>query len=118
MEAISAAHPTMPMPSYARVTNLASGKSLIVRVNDRGPYHANREIDVSSKAAGLLGFKGHGIARVRVDCGVVGRGASRGSRAVRARVDGVGLVGCVLALSAGKRTRTRLGSVTPVLLRS
>jgi len=67
MEAISAAHPTMPMPSYARVTNLASGKSLIVRVNDRGPYHANREIDVSSKAAELLGFKGHGVARVRVE---------------------------------------------------
>src|SRR5436190_4636081 len=67
MEAISAAHPTMPMPSYARVTNLSSGKSLIVRVNDRGPYHANREIDVSSKAAELLGFKRSGTARVRVE---------------------------------------------------
>jgi rare lipoprotein A len=67
MEAISAAHPTMPMPSYARVTNLSSGKSLIVRVNDRGPYHANREIDVSSKAAELLGFKRMGTARVRVE---------------------------------------------------
>src|SRR5262245_16466382 len=67
MNAISAAHPTMPMPSYARVTNLASGKSLIVRVNDRGPYHANREIDVSSKAAELLGFKGGGVTRVRVE---------------------------------------------------
>ena len=67
MEAISAAHPTMPMPSYARVTNVASGKSLIVRVNDRGPYHANREIDVSSRAADLLGFKARGTARVRVE---------------------------------------------------
>jgi rare lipoprotein A len=67
MEAISAAHPTMPMPSYARVTNIASGKSLIVRVNDRGPYHANREIDVSAKAAELLGFKRMGTARVRVE---------------------------------------------------
>jgi rare lipoprotein A len=67
MEAISAAHPTMPMPSYARVTNLSSGKSLIVRVNDRGPYHANREIDVSAKAADLLGFKRSGTARVRVE---------------------------------------------------
>ena len=46
MDAISAAHPTMPMPSYARVTNLRSGRSLIVRVNDRGPYHADREIDL------------------------------------------------------------------------
>ena len=67
MEGISAAHPTMPMPSYARVTNISTGKSLIVRVNDRGPYHANREIDVSSKAAELLGFKRSGTARVRVE---------------------------------------------------
>jgi rare lipoprotein A len=67
MEAISAAHPTMPMPSYARVTNLKTRKSLIVRVNDRGPYHANREIDLSAKAADLLGFRGHGVARVRVE---------------------------------------------------
>ena len=67
MEAISAAHPTMPMPSYARVTNTRTQKSLIVRVNDRGPYHANREIDLSARAADLLGFKGHGVARVRVE---------------------------------------------------
>ena len=67
MEAISAAHPTMPMPSYARVTNLRTRKSLIVRVNDRGPYHANREIDVSAKAAELLGFRGQGTTHVRVE---------------------------------------------------
>src|SRR5256885_7258720 len=67
MESISAAHTTLPMPSYARVTNLATHKSLIVRVNDRGPYHANREIDLSSRAADLLGFRGHGVARVRVE---------------------------------------------------
>ena len=67
MHAISAAHPTMPMPSYARVTNMRTNRSIIVRVNDRGPYHANREIDVSSKAAELLGFRGHGVAKVRVE---------------------------------------------------
>jgi peptidoglycan lytic transglycosylase len=67
MGAISAAHPTLPMPSYVRVTNLANRKSLIVRVNDRGPYHRNREIDVSSKAAELLGFRRTGTARVRVE---------------------------------------------------
>jgi rare lipoprotein A len=67
MEAISAAHPTLPMPSYVRVTNLNSRKSLIVRVNDRGPYHADREIDLSSRAADLLGFRGRGVARVRVE---------------------------------------------------
>jgi rare lipoprotein A len=67
MAAISAAHPTLPMPSYVRVTNLATQKSLVVRVNDRGPYHANREIDLSAKAADLLGFRNHGTARVRVE---------------------------------------------------
>jgi peptidoglycan lytic transglycosylase len=67
MESISAAHPTLPMPSYVRVTNLSNRKSLIVRVNDRGPYHRNREIDVSLKAAQLLGFHGNGVANVRVE---------------------------------------------------
>ncbi len=67
MHAISAAHPTLPMPSYVRVTNLANNRSLIVRVNDRGPYHANRVIDLSGKAAELLAFRGNGLARVRVE---------------------------------------------------
>ena len=67
MESLTAAHPTLPMPCYARVTNLGNGKSLIVRVNDRGPYHGNRLIDVSNKAAELLEFKGNGVARVRVE---------------------------------------------------
>src|SRR5262245_55869855 len=69
MTSISAAHPTLPMPSYARVTNLTNGKSLIVRVNDRGPYHANRVMDVSYRAAKLLEFERSGTARVRVDYG-------------------------------------------------
>src|ERR1700727_2827694 len=77
MESLTAAHPTLPMPCYARVTNLANGKSLIVRVNDRGPYHGNRLIDVSNKAAELLEFKGNGVARVRVD--YVGRAPLEGS---------------------------------------
>jgi rare lipoprotein A len=77
MESLSAAHPTLPMPSYARVTNLSNGKSLIVRVNDRGPYHGNRLIDVSNKAAELLEFKGTGVARVRVE--YVGRAPLEGS---------------------------------------
>ena len=77
MDSLSAAHPTLPMPSYARVTNLANGKSLIVRVNDRGPYHGNRLIDVSNKAAELLEFKGNGVAQVRVE--YVGRAPLEGS---------------------------------------
>jgi rare lipoprotein A len=77
MASLSAAHPTLPMPCYARVTNLSNGKSLIVRVNDRGPYHNNRLMDVSSRAAELLEFKNHGVARVRVE--YVGRAPLEGS---------------------------------------
>jgi rare lipoprotein A len=77
MGSLTAAHPTLPMPCYARVTNLTNGKSLIVRVNDRGPYHGNRLIDVSNKAAELLEFKGNGVARVRVE--YVGRAPLEGS---------------------------------------
>ncbi|RUM17725.1 septal ring lytic transglycosylase RlpA family protein, partial [Rhizobium vallis] len=71
-----AAHPTLPLPSYVRVTNLENGSSLIVRVNDRGPYHKGRIIDVSSKAADLLDLKHHGTAYVRVQ--YVGRARSDG----------------------------------------
>src|SRR5438132_7899100 len=77
MGSLTAAHPTLPMPCYARVTNLLNGKSLIVRVNDRGPYHGNRLIDVSNKAAELLEFKDNGVARVRVE--YVGRAPLEGS---------------------------------------
>jgi rare lipoprotein A len=77
MASLTAASPTLPMPCYARVTNLSNGKSLIVRVNDRGPYHGNRLMDVSSRAAELLEFKGNGIARVRVE--YVGRAPLEGS---------------------------------------
>ncbi|WP_456670646.1 septal ring lytic transglycosylase RlpA family protein [Bradyrhizobium sp. USDA 3240] len=77
MGSLTAAHPTLPMPSYARVTNLSNGKSLVVRVNDRGPYRGNRLIDVSNKAAELLDFKGNGVARVRVE--YVGRAPLEGS---------------------------------------
>ncbi|MCD2185282.1 septal ring lytic transglycosylase RlpA family protein [Rhizobium sp. GN54] len=63
---LSAAHPTFPLPSYARVTNLENGTSVIVRVNDRGPYSHGRIIDVSSKTAEMLDVKGKGTAKVRV----------------------------------------------------
>jgi len=77
MESLSAAHPTLPLPSYVRVTNLGNRKSVIVRVNDRGPYHANRLIDVSRKAATLLGFHSRGVAKVRVE--YVGQASLAGS---------------------------------------
>lgn len=74
---IAAAHTTMPLPSYARVTNVQNGHSMIVRVNDRGPFHSNRIIDVSERAATALGFKGQGTAKVRVE--YVGRASTNGS---------------------------------------
>jgi rare lipoprotein A len=66
MRQISAAHPTLPMPSLVEVTNLENGRSLRLRVNDRGPFHDNRLIDLSQAAARELGFEGKGLARVRV----------------------------------------------------
>ena len=64
--AISAAHPTLPMPVNVRVTNLENGRSLVVRVNDRGPFVNGRIIDLSERAAELLGYRTQGTARVRV----------------------------------------------------
>jgi rare lipoprotein A len=66
MYAFSAAHKTLPLPSYARVTNLANGKSVVVRVNDRGPFHAGRIIDLSYAAAVKLGVHRAGVAKVEV----------------------------------------------------
>jgi rare lipoprotein A len=77
MNAISAAHPTMPLPSYARVTNLENGRSIIVRVNDRGPYAPGRIVDLSLGTAKALGTSGQGLARVRVE--YVGRAGLAGS---------------------------------------
>lgn len=74
---IAAAHPTMPLPSYARVTNLRNKRSMIVRVNDRGPFHPGRLIDLSEQAAEALDFKRSGVARVKVE--YMGRASTRGS---------------------------------------
>ena len=67
MNAVTAAHPTLPLPSVVRVTNLDNGRQLSVRVNDRGPFHSSRIIDLSRRAAQLLGFYEVGTARVRVE---------------------------------------------------
>lgn len=63
---LTAAHKTLPMPSLVRVTNLDNGRSVVVRVNDRGPYANGRVIDMSRRGAQLLGFEGGGTAKVRV----------------------------------------------------
>ena len=67
MNALTAAHPTLPLPTYARVTNLRNGRSIVVRVNDRGPYASDRIIDMSRRSAQALGFQREGTAKVRVE---------------------------------------------------
>jgi len=97
MHSLSAAHPTLPMPSYARVTNLANRRSVIVRVNDRGPYHANREIDLSGKAAEVLGFRDGAVSDARLQPAVRAGGAEPQSAHERRR----------RANSAGTAVRSR-----------
>ncbi len=67
MNAVSAAHRTLPMPSVVRVTNLENGRSMVVRVNDRGPFVKDRILDMSHHGADLLGYRGKGTAKVRVE---------------------------------------------------
>jgi len=88
---ITAAHKTMPLPSYARVTNLKNGRSIVVRVNDRGPYVGNRIIDISEKTAELLDMKRFGVGQVRVQ--YVGRAGLAGSdaRVLAATLNGPGI---------------------------
>lgn len=66
MNALTAAHPTLPIPSYARVTNPQNNRSLVVRINDRGPYAHDRIIDLSKRSAQVLGFEKAGVIKVRV----------------------------------------------------
>ncbi len=82
MNSLSAAHRTLPLPSLVRVTNLENGRSMVLRVNDRGPFSRGRIIDVSRRAAQLLGFHRNGIARVRVQI------MADESRALAARLKG------------------------------
>jgi rare lipoprotein A len=67
MYAMTAAHPTLPIPSYVRVTHLGNGRSVVVRVNDRGPFHSSRIIDLSYAAAFKLGYIQAGSAQVEIE---------------------------------------------------
>jgi len=67
MYKMSAAHPILPIPSYVRVVNLANRRSVVVRVNDRGPFHAGRAIDLSYAAAWKLGYLAQGSAQVEIE---------------------------------------------------
>ena len=77
MNALTAAHKTLPMPSRVRVSNLENGRTLVVTVNDRGPFARGRIIDVSRRVAQLLGFEGTGVAKVRVEALSYGEGGAR-----------------------------------------
>ena len=66
MNALTAAHPTLPIPSYAYVTNLSNNRTILVRINDRGPYANDRILDLSRRSARELGFELHGLTKVRV----------------------------------------------------
>jgi len=109
--ALTAAHTTMPLPSYARVTNVQNGRSMIVRVNDRGPFHGNRTIDLSERVATMLDTKSQGIAKVKVE--YIGR----------ARLDGedekylmASYVGPGAVTPGGTRPGTQIAQVPPQLL--
>ena len=67
MHALTAAHPTLPLGTFVRVTNLRNGRVVVVRINDRGPVVDGRIIDVSYNTARVLGFQGRGLQRVRLD---------------------------------------------------
>lgn len=89
---MTAAHRTLPMPSIVRVTNLDNGRSIVVRINDRGPYAHGRIIDMSRRGAQLLGFQNNGTAKVRVqvladESRAVAAAAQRGERTSVASVD-------------------------------
>jgi rare lipoprotein A len=77
MYKMTAAHPTLPIPSYVRVTHAGSGRSVVVRINDRGPFHAGRIIDLSYVAAYKLGYIGAGSAQVEVQAIVPGQPSRR-----------------------------------------
>lgn len=121
MFALTAAHRTLPIPCYARVTNLDNGRTTIVRINDRGPFHSDRIIDLSYAAAVKLGFENHGTARVRVEVlaeperFVLQAGAFRdlsAADALKAELSRLtGLEAYVVKVAADSLYRVRLGPV-------
>ena len=80
-QALTAAHKTLPLPCYARVTNLGNGRSVVVRVNDRGPFVGGRIADVSARVASLLEFSHDGVAKIRLD--YIGKAPPAGSDAAK-----------------------------------
>ena len=127
----SAAHKSLPIPSFLRVTNLDNNRNIVVRVNDRGPFHGDRIIDLSYAAAVKLGYADRGTARVQLES-IVATGTS-GDRAVRAsnsvwnetlRVSSTEgkyvQIGAFSDLSAAKEVTSRVEQITslPVFIRT
>jgi rare lipoprotein A len=132
MYQVSAAHKSLPIPSYARVTNLDNNRSIIVRVNDRGPFHGDRLIDLSYAAALKLGYADRGTARVHVESVIadawqdqaVNNSANRRSNDTVLRLAGQESrylqVGAFSRLESARRLRRQLQELTdqPVIIRS
>ena len=116
MYAMTAAHPTLPIPSYVRVTNLANRRSVVVRINDRGPFHSDRIIDLSYAAAWKLGYVEAGSARVEVEALLPGASAPiqearkpESAQEARAEPKGVFLqLGAFSAREAAENFRVRV----------
>jgi rare lipoprotein A (peptidoglycan hydrolase) len=116
MHGLTAAHKTLPIPCYARVTNLTNGRSVVVRVNDRGPYIGGRVLDVSERVAKLLSFHG-GLARIKLDfLGMAGPAGADDQRALLASLKGAGEPAkSDSGLSVAERAATALAKVSPAL---
>ena len=127
----SAAHKSLPIPSFLRVTNLDNNRSIVVRVNDRGPFHGNRLIDLSYAAALKLGYADRGTARVQLDAIIAGgraldrspsgtEGSVTQSLTVSARVDKYIQVGAFSDLGRARELSRQLRQITsmPVVIRS
>lgn len=119
MYSFTAAHKTLPLPSFARVTNLDNGNSVVVRVNDRGPFHDGRVIDLSYAAAVKLGYRNIGTARVEVRGLSPGENArepydaiAKASAAPPARASAAGLLPAGVRIATGKPTRVSSGAAT------
>jgi rare lipoprotein A len=111
MYAMTAAHPTLPIPSYARVTNLANGRGVVVRINDRGPFHADRIIDLSYTAAWKLGYADAGSARVEVEAVLSGKAEPVQEAKAEVKGDGRGIflqLGAFSARESAENFRARV----------
>ncbi|WJW75928.1 septal ring lytic transglycosylase RlpA family protein [Thiohalobacter sp. IOR34] len=119
MYAMTAAHKTLPLPTYARVTNLRNGRSVVVKINDRGPFHDNRLIDLSYAAARKLGIVGKGTGLVEVRAITPGepearpplRSASAGAAVHHGSAELYLQVGAFSSRSNAERLRQRLGAL-------